>query len=227
MAAAKSERFELRVEEDQIGHIDAWARNQPDRPSRAEAVRRLVTAGLSAEGGRSVHFSDGEKLILLALRDLSKALKPKNPETDLDFLADVIFGGHYWAPKWRMPGVFHDHTDNVDDLDYVLDVLDMWMFIEEAYERMSADEKASIQTQTGYSSIEFPGFDGNNESAQRSIARFLIEKLERFTLFKDRDLNSHCRTVHRYSRMISTFTPMRENYRGHLTLSQLVTLLKI
>ena len=44
----KSERFELRIDEEQLSRIDEWASEQSDRPTRAEAVRRLVNLGLSA-----------------------------------------------------------------------------------------------------------------------------------------------------------------------------------
>jgi len=45
----KSERFELRVSEDFLRAIDDWRRKQPDLPSRAEAIRRLVDQALRAE----------------------------------------------------------------------------------------------------------------------------------------------------------------------------------
>ena len=47
----KSQRFELRVSEDFLRAIDDWRRQQPDLPSRAEAIRRLVEKALRAESG--------------------------------------------------------------------------------------------------------------------------------------------------------------------------------
>ncbi|MFL9933923.1 YfbU family protein [Paraburkholderia sp. RL18-103-BIB-C] len=176
-----------------------------------------------------MRFSDGEKMLMLMMRDMFKALKIKDPDTDADFLAEVIYGGHYWAPKWKMTGVFHDHVDNPRDLKHVVDVLDMWSFIEEAYEGFSAAEKAAIAEQVGPlgKHVRFTGFDGNNESSQMSIAMFLVEEMGRFSRFKGRDLNSHHPTYDHYSRMFELFEPMRTGLIGNgLSVGQVVTLLK-
>ncbi|RUW45144.1 ribbon-helix-helix protein, CopG family [Mesorhizobium sp. M1A.F.Ca.ET.072.01.1.1] len=45
----KTERFELRLSTDLLSRIDEWRRAQPDLPSRSEAFRRLVEAGLAAK----------------------------------------------------------------------------------------------------------------------------------------------------------------------------------
>ena len=46
MQNIKSERFELRLEPEILGKIDEWRSQQRDLPSRSEAVRKLVSAGL-------------------------------------------------------------------------------------------------------------------------------------------------------------------------------------
>jgi hypothetical protein len=46
----KPARFELRLPPDLGDEIDDWRRKQPDLPPRAEAARRLIVAGLRAEG---------------------------------------------------------------------------------------------------------------------------------------------------------------------------------
>lgn len=226
----KSERFELRLDEAQLARIDEWAQEQSDDGlSRAAAIRELIDIGLSAGSKGSVRFSDGEKVLMLMMRDVFKSLKIKDPDSDPDFLAEVIYGGHYWAPKWDMQGAFHDHVDNPRDVSHVVDVLDMWSFIEEAYEKFSAEQKAAVAEQVGPlgKHVEFTGFDGNNESSQMGIARFLVNKMDRFTRFKGRDLNSHHPTFNRYSRMVALFEPMRAALIGHgLSAQQIVTLLK-
>jgi uncharacterized protein YfbU (UPF0304 family) len=226
----KSERFELRLDEEQLARIDEWAQEQGDDGlSRAAAIRELIDIGLSAGSKGSVRFSDGEKMLMLMMGDVYKALQIKDADTDPNFLAEVIYGGHYWAPKWDMQGVFHDHVDNPRDVSHVVDVLDMWSFIEEAYEKFSAAQKASIAEQVGPlgKHVQFTGFDGNNESSQMSIARFLVKQMGRFERFKGRDLNSHHPTYNRYRRMVELFEPMRKTLVGHgLDVPQLVALLK-
>lgn len=227
--SAKSERFEFRMGEEQISRVEAWALEQSDHPTRAEAVRRLIDLGLSAGSSRAVNFSDGEKMLILMMGDLFKALKIKDPESNPKFLAEVIYGGHYWAPKWDMQGVFHDHMDNPQEVSYVCDVLDMWSFIEEAYAQLDSEQKQGIISEVGEwaKDVTFRGFDGNNESSQMSIAGFLINEMGRFTRFKGRDLNAHHPTRESYSRMLALFEPMRATLvGGGLSVKQLVTLLK-
>ena len=42
--------FQMRVSEKFLQAVDRWRRKQPDEPSRAEAIRRLVEAGLKVKG---------------------------------------------------------------------------------------------------------------------------------------------------------------------------------
>ena len=44
--APKSERFEMRMDEDILTRVDKWRADQVDVPSRAEAMRRLIELGL-------------------------------------------------------------------------------------------------------------------------------------------------------------------------------------
>ena len=39
----------VRTPRDTLGALDAWIARQPDAPSRPEAIRRLLAAGLQAE----------------------------------------------------------------------------------------------------------------------------------------------------------------------------------
>src|SRR5438046_5400629 len=97
-----TERFEMRLDEELLAQVDRWRAKRGDVPSRSEAMRRLVEIGLGSEvTSASVKFSDGEKLILLMLGDLYKHLKVDG-ESDPEFIAKVILGGHFWAPKWEM-----------------------------------------------------------------------------------------------------------------------------
>jgi hypothetical protein len=47
MADEQSERFQMRVSPAFLQAVDAWRRQQPDLPPRAEAIRRLVEIGIS------------------------------------------------------------------------------------------------------------------------------------------------------------------------------------
>lgn len=225
----KTERFELRFDRDTLDQLEAWRADQPDLPSRAEAVRRLIHAGLSASGKEEVRISDGEKLILMMLGDLC-GHQGVDSEIDPRFVADAISSGHYWGLDWKYPGLFHGHADSRQTVSEVVDILDMWTFIETGYASLSEAEKKKIALDAHpYGDhVKFHGFDGNNESSHLAIARFMIEKLGRFPKLGNRDLNSHSPSIERYRRMVAIFEPIRQTLVGReISSSEIVTLLNL
>ena len=59
------------------------------------------------------------------------------------------------------------------------------------------------------------------------IAGFSIHELERFSEFKDRELNSYCPLIDTYRRMLKVFEPISHNLIGQaLTASQIIEVLK-
>ncbi len=225
---SKTERFEMRLDVELLERVDNWRGDQADVPSRAEAVRRLVQTALAPSSKTSVKFSDGEKLLLLMMGNMFKHLKVKQPDPDPDFIAAMIFGGHHWAARWALAGVFHDHEDDPTNVRFVVDVLDMWTFLERGYEKLSAADKELVDKEASPfgENVQFSGFDGNNESEHLGIANFLVDELERFTRFAKRDLNSHFPTLDRYTSMLRAFRPIREKLIGReLSASQIAMLL--
>lgn len=208
-----TERFEMRIESELLERLDNWRKAEEDSPSRAEAVRRLMEAGLAHDTrGRQPYLSDGEKLIALMLTDVIEKLGIKS-DTDTQLVKNVIYGGHYWALGWEMPGIFHGHIDKRSRVNFVVNVLDMWDRLEEGFEKLSDQDKARLENAAGLfgKDVRFPGFDGNNETEYMSIARFVIDDLRRFSRFQSRknDLNSHHPTLDAYAAMHQVFEPMR------------------
>ena len=191
-------------------------------------MRRLIDLGLQRNA--SPQISDGEKITLALLADIHKATVKKSGEIeDPDFIVSAIAGGHYWALRWKYSGIFHDHVDGDRKLSEVVNILDMWSFIEEAYESFTSAKRKIVEDRASPigKNVSFPGFDGNNESEYMGIAIFLIEKLHRFTRFKGRSLNSHFPAVPQYMRMHKVFEPMRKSFTGgHLTPEQVGTLIR-
>ena len=225
----KTERFEMRLDEDVLTRVDNWRAAQSDVPSRAEAMRRLVDLGLAHSSEKTTRFSDGEKLLIVMLRDLYKHLKVSHGEIDPDFISDVISGGHYWAPRWELSGLFHDHEDAPDEVRFALDVMELWDVLERSFEKLSQEDRERVEKEAGPfgKHVEFLGFDGNNESTYVGIARFLVDKMDRFSRFKGRDLNSHMPTLATYRRMLSAFAPMRSNLLGgELDPAKIILILK-
>jgi len=225
---AKTERFEMRFDQQMLDQVDTWRAHQDGLPSRAEAVRRLVLRGLSDHSRKPLNISDGEQLTLLMLCDLFKHLKPRS-EIDPTFVEAAIHGGHHWGFEWAYPGIFHRHKDNPAVVTEVVHVLKMWSLLEIDYGRLSKKEKARIQKEAKPfgKDMVFRGFDGNNEYEHIAIAKFLINDLNRFTVFEDRDLNSHMPSIETYRRMLRVFEPMQRNLVGGvLNASQIIKILK-
>lgn len=223
----KSERFEMRLDEDILKRVDQWRAKQEGIPSRSEAMRRLIETGLERSAAEAVKFTDGEKMITMMLCDILKHLKIDG-EIDPEFVVDALCGGHYWAIPWKMSGLYHNHEDDPRDLRFVLDVLGMFTILEFSYEKLSTKDKKLIKKEAGplIGDLQFRGFDGNEECRYMGIARFLIEEMDRFQNFKDRDLNSHMPTIDTYSRMLSVFKPLKEDLVGMwLDANQMIAIL--
>lgn len=226
---AKNERFEMRMDQETIDRVDTWRSRQIDLPSKSEGVRRLIDAGLSMSDDRSIRFSPAEKLTIMMLCELYKHLDLKGG-IDPEFVEEAIYGGHYWALRWELSGIFHGHVDDEATVTEVTDILEMWWLIEAAYSKFSKAERerVKIEAEPFGEHVEFRGFDANNEPDHFGIATFLVQRMDRFSEFYERDLNSHAPSLDAYRRMLQCFRPMRRNLGvgGNLSVAQIVELLK-
>ncbi len=205
----------MRLGQSVLEELDSWRARQDDLPSRSEAVRRLVEAGLGKSAERRIALGNGEKLIVMMLCQLFNHLKVKS-EIDPAFVEEVIYGGHYWALDWKYPGLFARYEDVDTVVSEVVDILDMWRFLERGFGALSETDTDRVATEAEPfgKHVVFTGFDGNGEAEYIGVARFLIEKLDRFTEFEGRELNSHMPTLDAYRRMLSVFEPIRKNLIG-------------
>jgi uncharacterized protein YfbU (UPF0304 family) len=217
----------MRLDERAIANVDGWRAKQSDLPSRAEAIRRLIDLGLARNSGDTIKFSDGERLIVSMLVDISQHLKIKDG-IDHEFMAEAIFGGHSWALRRKFMGLFPGYEDDPRDVAFVGDVLDMWDRLESGYAKLSKKDKERVAKEAEpWGDVHFTGFDGNTESALMSIARFRVDKMEHFPRFKGRDLNSHLPCVDTYRRMLGEYTPISRNLgSGDPGLNQIISILK-
>jgi uncharacterized protein YfbU (UPF0304 family) len=148
---------------------------------------------------------------------------------DPKFVQSAIYSGNTWGLTWKFPGIFHNGGDTPAIVKDVVDILAMWSDIESAYQSLSSEDKARIETEVEPlgRDVQFRGFDGNNESEHFGIALFLVNDLERFSELKGRDLNSHMPSLGMYRRMLATYTPLRSSLSySPLTPSQLIQILK-
>jgi uncharacterized protein len=173
-------------------------------------------------------LTDGEKLILTMLCELYEKMKVDGG-IDPKFIRSAIYRDHTWAIGWEYTGIPFERKDAPPIVKEVVEVLDMWGFIEEAYEVLSEEDKAIIEKEADPfgKDPKFSGFDGNNEASHMSVAMFLVDDLGRFQRFKGRDMNSHVPSVDTYKRMYRIFETMRVDLiRGRLNVNQLIEILK-
>ena len=158
-----------------------------------------------------MELTRSEQLIILMLCEIAKKIDdPKSRlDFDPDFISNAVSGGHHWAIDWTIGSAIPQVPDSPEELKNVIDILDVWDFVEAGLEKLPEDERSALMERLDRPSVTFIGFDGNNETTELSIARFLITKLDRFARFADRDLNSHSPSLAGHMRMVLAFEPIR------------------
>lgn len=171
-------------------------------------------------------LTNGERLITLMLCELYDKLDVVG-EVDPDFLRTAIYTENEWSLAWKYPGIPFKSEDEPPELREVLDILEMWSFIETSYAELGQDEKNLLLTRTQpfTTAPRFPGFDGNNEAEYISISSILIDQLDRFQDFSGRDLNAHMPTLGTYRRMLAKFREVREGNWDLLDVDELESVL--
>jgi uncharacterized protein YfbU (UPF0304 family) len=154
-------------------------------------------------------LSDGEKLILLMLCEIQEHLKMKG-ETNIELVKEAIFSGNLWGLEWGMPGVFHDAETSDEIVREMVHILAMWQRLEESFNGLSPEDQEWLAKESDLGKdVKFYGFDGNDRTEVQyiSAARFMVDHLDRFHIFKGRDLNAHMPTLQAYRRMLLVFEP--------------------
>jgi uncharacterized protein YfbU (UPF0304 family) len=189
-----------------------------------------VEKGLgTSSGSDELRLGPGEILMVHLLCDLLASSKAKS-DFDPKLVKHILFSGHTWALDWAYAGLFNfgDSRDNSAAVrSEVLDILELWEALESGYEELSVAEKKRVAAEGKMSEgPRFPGFDANNEGTHLSVARLLVEHLDRFPRFKKRILNSHARLLEGYQRMVAAFAPMKRTLAGgELSVSQIIEIL--
>ncbi len=174
-----------------------------------------------------MQLTDGEKLILIMLSDLLEA-QEVNKSVDPEFIKSAIYYDCLWGLPWEYPGIPFTKTSTPTNVDWVMNILQMWTTIEASYGKLSPEDKERVELQANPfgTNPQFSGFDVNSESEQLRITRFLINNLKRFLNFKNRDLNSQIPLSGRYQRMYSIYEKLFPNIeKGILGTDQIIEIL--
>ncbi|MGO4402196.1 YfbU family protein [Achromobacter sp. PAB15] len=171
-------------------------------------------------------LTSAEKLSLVMLSELYEKLGV-NGEVDADFVKSAIFSGNTWALTLGMPGIVGDDgEDTPPNVLYVMEVMDMWESIEHSIQNLDDKQREDLNRRAAPYGVtsKFEGFDGNNEGELMGIAKFLVEKMHRFSSFTGRSFNSHGPSAEGYKRMLKVHGPSEASW-GHLAVDELVTVL--
>lgn len=157
-------------------------------------------------------ITDGEKLIILMLSELYDKFGVDG-EIESDFIRSAIFSDKTWSIPWKYSGIPFENQETPEIVKEVLDILDMWSFIEYSYGELNDEGKGYVEKEAAPfgKDPKFRGFDGNNETEYMGTASFIVNQLDRFEEFKERRFNSHCPLVDGYKRMLSVFEEIRED----------------
>lgn len=175
-----------------------------------------------------MQFTDEQKLIAAMLAEVHQKLGIEDG-VNSKLVSEAIWSGNEWAIKWDVQLGWTGEEGNPPYVKHVLDVLDMWKFIEDGYADLDGNGKKLFAEGTGSSHApRFAGFDGNNEADEYSAAKFMINKMGRFQSFAGRDLNSHSPSVERNERRLAVFAPIYKqlSYRNpcRLTVEELIAI---
>lgn len=168
--------------------------------------------------------------MLTMLAEIHETVKVKDG-IDTKLLKEAIYSDNTWALLWEMPGLFDSGQKEEDppEVKEVVDILEMWEFIEEGHEALGPPDRKRVETEAKPfgSHVKFTGFDGNYEGRWMSIACFLVDDMKRFSRFKGRDMNSHgSPPLDAYRRMLAVWEPIRATLDGKpLTADQIIQLL--
>lgn len=151
-----------------------------------------------------------EKLSVLMLCEIYKKLDIQD-SFDPKLVAQAVGDDDMWVLGWAYSGTFPE-IDTPEEVVFVGDIFDMFSFLDEGYKDLSAEDKARVDASSDHATawLTFSGYDGNNEWRYLSIANTMVNRLDRYTRFKEvANTNSHCPMVDLYARMDAVFKPIR------------------
>lgn len=161
-----------------------------------------------------LQLTDVQRRILINQYEILAALRPKEAAY-FDRCAEIIRRGYYEFWPDYVTGDLDDPMAQ-KELIYVMDVLEMYDRLQVSFDRLPESEKTKVAA----NEVLFSGFDGGSERAYMAYARFLREKMERFTTVRlDHELDSHFPTRDKYEAMLKVLP--RLDGDGTLTATQI------
>lgn len=154
-------------------------------------------------------LSDGEKLILYMVADLTKQLKLRT-EINPDFVMNAVTSGDTWILKARHRGIFDCEEVDESIVRETDRIMGMWSVVERSVEKLSKPDVEKLTGKFGEAAMQFRGFDGNGSEGHYGVAVRFVRDLDLFQEFAGRDLNSHWPTHNRDRGMLAAYEATRD-----------------
>jgi uncharacterized protein YfbU (UPF0304 family) len=159
-------------------------------------------------------LSETERCILSNQYRILAALYP-NDADHFALAQEVLDSGYEYLYDEFSQHIYRE-TFSSERSDEVISILEMFTVVEGSYNNL--DDKDGVDPFYA----KFSGFDGNNETEERSFARFFCNKMDRFNGIEV-DVNSHAQHLPMYRRMLARFKELRPLFpERFLTKEQLI-----
>lgn len=159
-------------------------------------------------------LTDTERSILMHQHMLLARMDGQDTEYH-ELATEILYRGyHEMWPDECLGNLDKIVPKNV--MEFVHDVFDMYRLLKREFDALPDDKKAELDA----NEIKFRGFDGNNETQYMSYAKFVREKMARWTELDIEDYNSHCPCEDKYREMLAAL-PEKPYKVGKLTAEQI------
>lgn len=132
-----------------------------------------------------------------------------HPDYDEDFFknaTEIVSKGYEWYYS-DISQYIYTTTFPYSKGQEIANILDMFRFLQLGYENL--DDKKLVDKR----SIEFVGFDGNNETTEMQFARFMMNDMGTYDyLMPEGGINSHYPTLAMYRRMLEAWNNSVDTY---------------
>lgn len=146
-----------------------------------------------------------ERMILANQCRILEKLYPDEADSYANWREAVVNG--YSQQYGHIPEWFSTEEMSNEECQEVLDILTMFDDLNYSYNNLK--DKGGIQK----IQVEFPGFDGNNESKYLAYANYYIQKIDRFPHFQQMGgcPNSHSHRLIGYRKMLEAWRPIQKD----------------
>jgi len=156
-----------------------------------------------------------EKLTLLMMCDLFDHLEV-NGEIDSSIVREAVISGNVWAIERKYPMLLSTEDVSKDVQKRVDAALSAYRNLSHSLRKLTSDESNELKTKhnikTHEHAIQFPGYDGNNESEYLSVTS-MLGTLGLYAEQQEIDKNSHEENAGKYLKLTSALEVLKK--AGH------------